>query len=142
MWQRLQTLYFALATMLVASLFWCDVARVAAPDGAVEQIRYTDNTIYTVWLILLTVLQVLSLGGFKWRMKQFRVVIVTGIMCLAFQGWLVYDYIRLHEAMVFCWTALLPAVAGILDFLGAKNILLDEAIVQSANRLRLPRKKQ
>lgn len=141
MWQRLQTLYFGIATLIVASLFWSDAAKAVGPDGTVENISFTGNTIYLIWLVLLIVLQVLSLGGYKWRMRQFRVVIVTGIMCLAFQGWLVYDYVRLHDEVVFSWTALLPVVAGILDFFGARNILLDEAIVQSANRLRLPRNK-
>lgn len=142
MWQRLQTLYFGIATLIVASLFWSDVARAVGADGTIESIRFIDNAIYLIWLIILVILQVLSLGGYKWRMKQFRVVIITGIMCLAFQGWLVYDYIRLHNELIFSWTALLPAVAGILDFFGARNILLDEAIVQSANRLRRPRNKK
>ena len=142
MWQRVQTLYLAVATILVVSLFWSDVAKIAAPDGLVENIRYVDRTIYLVWLIILTVIQVLALGGFKWRMKQFRVVVVAVVMCLGFQGWLVYDFFQQRESLSFSWTALFPVVASVLDVMAAKNILLDEAIVQSANRLRLPRNKK
>ena len=142
MWQRVQTLYFAIATLLIASLFWSDVARIAGPDGAVEHVTYVSRTVYLIWLIILTVLQVISLGGFKWRMRQFRMVIVTIVACLGFQGWLVFDYIKFHEAMVFSWTALFPIAAAILDIFGARNILVDEALVQSANRLRLPRNKK
>ena len=142
MWQRVQTLYFGIATLLIASLFWSDVARTVVEGGGVEHIRYTSKTIYLIWLILLTVFQILSLGGYRWRMKQFRVVIITVVLCLGFQGWLVYDYVRFHNEMVFSWTALFPVVAAILDSIGARNILLDEAIVQSANRLRLPRNKK
>ena len=141
MWQRIQTLFIGIATLLIASLFWCDVAKAVGPDGQIEYIAYTDKTIYLVWIILLTVLQVLSLGGYKWRMKQIRVVVVTAIMCLGFQGWLVYDYIQCREQLVFSWTALFPLAASIFDFMGARNIMLDEAIVQSAHRLRGPRNK-
>lgn len=141
MWQRVQTLYLGIATLLIASLFWCDVARVAGPGGTVEYIGYTEKTIYLVWIIILTVLQVLSTGGYKWRMRQIRVVIVTAVMCLGFQVWLACDWYRMRNELVFSWTALFPLAASVLDFIGARNIFLDECIVQSANRLRGPRKK-
>lgn len=140
MWQRVQTLYFGVATLLVASLFWSDVARIVCADGTVENIAYTQKTIYLVWIIILTTLQVLSLFGYRWRMKQFRVVLVTAIMCLGFQGWLVVDYLSNREELVYSWTALFPFVAAVLDFIGARNILSDEALVQSMNRLRKSRK--
>ncbi|MBQ0096498.1 MAG: DUF4293 domain-containing protein [Bacteroidales bacterium] len=142
MWQRIQTLYLGVATLLIVSLFWCDVARKVGADTTVENISYTSSWIYMVWLILLTVLQVLALGGYKWRMKQFRIAVIAGIMCLAFQGWLVFDYIKLHESFTFSWTALFPLAAAFLDYLGVRNILLDEAIVQSAHRLRSARTKK
>lgn len=142
MWQRLQTLYFGIATLLVVSLFFSDVARAALPGGDVEHIRYVDKTVYLVWLIVLAVLQVLTLGGFKWRMRQMRVAIVTAVMCLGFQGFIVYDFIMMKDTYAFSWTALFPLVCCILDIFGVKNILLDEALVQSANRLRLPRTKK
>lgn len=142
MWQRVQTLYLGVATLLIASLFWCDVARQIGADSVVENIAYTSSGIYLVWLIILTILQVLALGGYKWRMKQFRVAVVACIMCFAFQGWLAYDFVRLHETLTFSWTALFPLAAAFLDFLGARNILLDEAIVQSAHRLRSSRTKK
>jgi len=142
MWQRVQTLYLAIATGLIASLFWSDVARIEVTGGEPEYIAYTSKTIYLVWLILLTVIQVLALGGYKWRMKQLRVVIVSAIMCCGFQGWLIYDFVQLHDSMMFSWTALFPIVAAALDALAAKNILVDQALVVSANRLRLPRKKK
>lgn len=141
MWQRVQTLYIGIATLLIASLFWCDVAKMAGVAG-VEHVLYTEKTIYLIWLIILTFLQVMSLLGFKWRMKQLRVTIVTAFMCLGFQGWLAFDYFTNNTAMVYSWTALFPAVAAILDFIGARNIMLDEAIVQSASRLRSARKKR
>jgi len=141
MWQRFQTLLLAVATVLIVALFWCDIAKFVEPGGTVGYIGYIENPVCLTWIIILTVLQVLSLGGFKWRMKQFRVVIVTLIMCLGFQGFLVYEYFQFKDEMIFSWTVLFPIVAAVLDGFAAKNILVDEALVQSANRLRLPRKK-
>jgi len=142
MWQRVQTLYIGIATLLIAALFWCDIARIPSPDGTVEYVGFTEKAIYLVWIIILTVAQVLALFGYKWRMKQFRVVLVSGFLCIGFQAWLTVDYFLVKEAMSYSFTALFPFVAAVLDFIGARNILLDEAIVQSANRLRSSRSKK
>lgn len=142
MWQRIQTLYLGIATLLISSLFWCDLAREILPDGTVSHIAYTDKTIFTIWLVLLTVLQVLALGGYKWRMKQFRVVIFTAIVSLGFQAWLALYFFQTRDVQIMSWTALFPLAVTILDAFAARNILLDEAIVISANRLRGPRKKK
>lgn len=141
MWQRIQTLYFAIATILIASLFWSDAACIAA-SGYVEHITYTSKPSYFIWVLLLTIFQVLTLGGFKWRMKQFRVAVVCAILCLGFQVWLAVDYFRLGDKIVFSYTILFPLAACILDVLGCRGILEDEALVQSANHLRLPRKRK
>lgn len=141
MWQRLQTLYLAIATGLVVSLFFSDVARIEVPGQAPEYVAYTSKTAYLIWLVLLATAQVLALGGFKWRLKQLRVAIVSALLCLAFQVWLGLDFLRFRTQMTFSWTALFPLAAVILDVLAIKNILLDQALVMSANRLRLPRKK-
>lgn len=140
MWQRIQTLFFVVATLLVASLFWCNFASEVQADGEIVSYGYKSNKIYLIWIIILLIAQILSAGGYKWRMRQLRVVIFTGILCMGFQGWLVYDYIRNHEQVIYSWTILFPFAAGALDFIGARYILLDEAIVQSARRLRKPRK--
>lgn len=140
MWQRIQTLFFVIATLLIASLLWCNFASDIQESGEIVRYSYRSNKTYLIWIIILLVAQVLSAGGYKWRMRQLRVVIFTGILCMGFQGWLVYDFIRNHELVIYSWTALFPFVAGALDFIGARYILLDEAIVQSSRRLRRYRK--
>lgn len=142
MWQRYQTLLLAVATLLIASLFWCDLSRTVMADGIIDYVKYTDKTIFKVWLIILTVLHVLALGGFKWRMKQFRVVVFTALVTLGFQIWLAVYFFQTKDTSVMSWTALFPLLAAGLDAYAARNILLDEFIVQSANRLRGPRKKK
>lgn len=142
MWQRIQTLFLGLATLLVVSMFWLDLSQVVLPDGSTEHIAYVDKTIFKIWLIILTVLQVFALGGYKWRMKQLRVVIFTALVCLGFQAWLVVYFFQTRGVEIVSFTALFPLAAAVLDFFAARNILLDEAIVYSANHLREPRKKK
>ena len=142
MWQRYQTLLLAVATLLIVSLFWCDLSRTVMADGIIDYVKYTDKTIFKVWLIILTVLHVLALGGFKWRMKQFRVVVFTALVTIGFQIWLAVYFFQTKDTSVMSWTALFPLLAAGLDAYAARNILLDEFIVQSANRLRGPRKKK
>ena len=43
MWQRIQTLYFAIATGLVASMFFSNIATVIGPGGEELGIRYYEN---------------------------------------------------------------------------------------------------
>ncbi len=141
MWQRIQTLYLGIASLLIVSMFWCSLSSIVMPDGSSMYIRYTDNTLFTAWLVILTVLQVLALGGYRWRMKQFRVVIFTALANLGFLACLVFYCFQVIDSQIMSWTSLFPLAAAILDFSAARNILLDEAIVFSANRLRSRRKK-
>lgn len=142
MWQRLQTLYLAIATGLVSALFFCNLACVISPDGTPEYIAYTDKTVFKIWLIILTAAHLLALGGYKWRMKQLRVVIFTALASLGFQSWLALYFFQTMGEQVLSFTAVFPLVAAILDAMAAKNILLDEAIVFSANSMKKASRKK
>ena len=127
MWQRIQTLYLLLATGLVAALFFCTKA---------EGVFYTEYWPYLVLLIITGFLQVMALTTWKHRIFQMRTSTLSAIILIAFQGWLVYDFISTHNMPVFHITAVFPVVAAILDFLAARSILADEILVRSADRLR------
>ena len=133
MWQRIQTLYLLLATGLVAALFFCNKA---------GDIPYTEYWPYLILLILTGFLQVLALTSWKHRIFQMRTASLSAILLLALQGWLVFDFIASHNEPVFSVTAVFPVVAAILDFLAARNILADEIMVRSADRLRAAKRKK
>lgn len=133
MWQRIQTLYLLLATGLVAALFFCNKA---------GDISYTEYWPYLILLILTGFLQVLALTSWKHRIFQMRTASLSAILLLALQGWLVFDFIASHNEPVFSVTAVFPVVAAILDFLAARNILADEIMVRSADRLRAAKRKK
>ena len=133
MWQRVQTLYLFLATALIAALFFCHKA---------GDVFYTDYWPYMVLLIVTAFLQVMATTTWKHRIFQMRTAVLSAIILIAFQGWLVYDFIASGNAPAFKITAVFPVVAAILDFLAARSILADEMMVRNADRLRAARRKK
>lgn len=134
MWQRIQTLYLAIATGLIISMFFCNVATILGPEGAEVGIRYYEKRIYLIFLIMLLTANGSALFSYKLRILQMRVCVIAAFLLVGFQGWLAYDFFTLRNDMVFSITAIFPIIAAILNLLAAKNIMLDEAMVIS-NRI-------
>ena len=133
MWQRIQTLYLLLATGLVVSLFFCTKA---------GDIPFTEYWPYLVLLIVTGFLQVMALTTYKHRVFQMRTAVLSAIILIGLQIWLVVDFIKTHNDPMFKVTAIFPVVASILDFLAARGILADEMLVRSADRLRAAKRKK
>ena len=142
MWQRIQTLYLAIATGLIVSMFFTLKAVVPAADGGLaESYRYVSYWPYLVLLIVITVLDVLALTGWKFRIFQMRTAILAALITLALQAWLAVDYFTAAEGVVFRFTAVFPLVAVILDLLAARKIYADQLLVESVSRLRSSRRR-
>lgn len=133
MWQRVQTLYIAVATALIASMFFCDKA---------EGIAYIRYTPYLLLIAVISALNLLALTTYTHRIFQFRTVSLSAIITVALQLWLAVDYFVSSPELVFRWTAVFPLVAVVLDVLAARNIWADEMIVRSASRLRAAKRKK
>lgn len=142
MWQRIQTLYLAIATALLASMFFCKFATIVGPQGNDLEIMYWEKIPYVTLLAISTLGNIFSLFAFKIRMPQMRVATGAAILLLAFQCWIVVDLARNWNEMSFSVTALFPLIAAILDIMAARSILLDEAMVQSSARLRASKRKR
>lgn len=142
MWQRIQTLYLAIATALLASMFFCKFATIVGPHGNDLEIMYWEKIPYVTLLAISTIGNIFSLFAFKIRMPQMRVATGAAILLLAFQCWIVVDLARSWNEMSFSVTALFPLIAAILDIMAARSILLDEAMVQSSARLRASKRKR
>ena len=132
MWQRVQTLYLAIATGLVAALFFCNKA------GDISFVSYWP---YLVLLILSVLLHILALTTWKFRIFQVRTTVLAALITLALQVWLVVDFIVTGNDPLFRVPALFPLVAVILDVLAARGIWADELMVRSASRLRSSKRK-
>ena len=140
MWQRIQTLYLALACGIVAALFFSPLAVAIGDGGAQETIYFTDNVYFLCLMISIALASLLALVLFKHRGLQMRVTVIAGLLLLGFQIWLAVRYFTAPEGIVFKFTAILPLVAAILDFLALRGILADQFLVESYGRLRSRKK--
>ncbi len=141
MWQRIQTLYLALAALLTGSLFFSVKAFVLGPGGVhVQEWTYLQFYPYLVLLILTTLLHLLAIGTFKVQVFQLRTTLLAALLLLAFQGWLAVDYFTADDSLVFRYTAIFPLVAAVLDFLAARCILRDQLLIESIRHVRARKK--
>lgn len=115
---------------------------VLGAEGASVDIRYYEKLPFLLFLISLFSANVIALLTFKARILQIRVCILAALLLLGFQIWIGADYFRYNDSIVFSFTAVFPIVAAILDVLAAKAIALDEAMVQSASRLRSSKRRK
>lgn len=143
MWQRIQTLYLAISTILIATLLFSTKAVSLNGDGSVaEQIKYTSYLPYLVLTVIVLALNVLALTTYKHRIFQMRTAGLSSIITLALQIWLVVDFVATHNDVVFKLTAIFPLITIILNVLAMRGILADQLLVESAYSLRKSRRER
>lgn len=133
MWQRVQTLYLFLSVALIGSMFFCNKA---------GDVSYTEYFPYAVLLVIITLLNVLALTTYKQRILQVRTTVLSALITIALQIWLIVDFIVSGNNPVFHVTAVFPLVSVILEIMAARNIWADELMVRSASRLRAAKGKK
>ncbi|MGN0201605.1 MAG: DUF4293 family protein [Candidatus Cryptobacteroides sp.] len=141
MWQRLQTLFLAIATGLVVALFFSLKAYEPGPEGTrLAEYTYVRYFPYLVFLIVTAILQVLALFTFNQRVFQLRTATLSAIVLLAFQIWLAVDFATCSDGLVYRVSAVFPVCAAILDFIAVRYIIRDQLLVESITRLRAGKK--
>lgn len=133
MWQRVQTLYMALSLALMASLFFCEKA---------EGISFVSYIPYLILIVLIVLLDILALTTWKHRVFQFRTAILSSLLTIALQAWLVLDFVVTGDEPGFHIASVFPLVSVILNILAARGIWADELMVRSASRLRAAKRKK
>ena len=141
MWQRIQTLYLAVALELTVFLFWGNAAASTGADG-LSFIRYTAiaKPYMLILLIVLALTESVALLSFKVRILQMRLAVVAGLIAFGLQAWLGVMYFT-EAGYVFRWTVIFPLLAAVCDFLAARGAFQDQLVVESAQRLRSRRKR-
>lgn len=140
MWQRIQTLYFIIATSLVFSMFFCTFATIAGPEGSEIVIRYSEKLAYLTLMIMMIVAQIAATASFKAFFLQARIGAIAGLLAIGFQIWLATDIFINRNDMSFSFTALFPLIAAFLDFAAAKRSMVDEMTIQSVKATRKAKK--
>lgn len=142
MWQRIQTLYLAIATGLVAALFFSNIAAIIGPGGEEIGIRYYEKSSFLVLMIMMLTAHVCSIFSYKSWALQARVCMLAALLALGFQIWLGIDFIRFRHDMVFNITGVFPIVCFILDILAARAAMIDQLTLTAIGSTRKSRKKR
>ena len=142
MWQRIQTLYFGIATALIFSMFFCIFATIIGPDGAEVTIKYSEKMPYLVLMIMLITAHIAATASFKAFFLQARVGVIAGLLAIGFQIWLGIDILLNRHEMSFSITALFPLAAAFLDFIAARKSLVDEMTIQAVKSTRKANRKR
>ena len=143
MWQRVQTLYLAISTILIGILLFVPKAVTFGADGSVtDEVAFTGYMPYLVLLVVITLLNLLALTTWKFRVFQMRTATLVSLITLALQIWLVVDFLATHNEVVFRVYALFPLVAVIFDILAVRGIFADQMLVESASSLRKSRRER
>ena len=136
MWQRVQTLYFAIVVALLAALALGNVATIIVPGSEPENVAYMAKPSYAVLIIVALLANLISLFSWGHRSLQIRLAGLAAVVVAALQIWLTVDYFTMGEQVVFKWTIIFPIVALIFEVLAIRGIYADELLVRSASRLR------
>lgn len=140
MWQRIQTLYLAISTILIAVMLFSNEAVIYGADGEVtDAIGFTQKLTHLILLIIILILNFLALTVVSHRVFQMRTAVLAAIVTLALQVWIAVDYFNIGSVYVFKLPAVFPAACVILDVLAARGILADQLLVESSSSLRKSR---
>ncbi len=141
MWQRIQTLYLSISTVLIVTMFFSHLAVAIGNDGQQSFVDYVEKIPYLILMISILVANVAALTTFKFRMLQMRISVIAALLFFGFQIWIAVDYFNAPDGLVFRYTAIFPLIAFILDLLAARSIFGDELIVESGSHLRAAKRR-
>ena len=142
MWQRVQTLYLAISTILIAVMVFGVKATLPAPEGIEpERFKYFTYIPYAILSILILALDILALTTYRHRIFQMRTALLSSIIPFAFQMWVAVDFFsNMGNPLVYKISMVFPTISVILNALAIRGILADELLVESTYRLRESRK--
>jgi len=142
MWKNKRTLFTSIATILTLLLFLCRFASIIGPDGDILNIMYYEKTSYVVMLIMLLAAGICAVFCYKVPLLQSRVCMLTALMELGFQIWLVSDFLRFRNEMVFSASMLFPTLSMALNIIAARCALTDGIAQQAAMAILKKRSKK
>ena len=119
MWQRIQTLYLLVASVLLGLMYFDDF-----------------DTWHIVLFSIALGAQLLALVTYRLRALQLRLSVLAALLLLGLQVWLVAGFLLMDAKPELHLSQVFPVIAAILDALAARGILSDELLVRSAGRLR------
>ncbi len=141
--QRIQTLFLVIGAGLLIAMLCTPMATIAGVEGADGRIGYFTHTSIMSLIILSLILQVVTIFGYKHRVRQMRYCILNSLVLLGLQIYLVVRYFSPERdpSILFTITTVFPVCVIILDLIAARYIARDEAMVVASTRLRSRKRK-
>lgn len=138
--KKIYILYLAIATLLIGSLFFSNIATIIGPEGEELTIKYTEKGLYLTLIIAATLGHVLAFFAMSVRMLQVRLCTLVALILVGFQIVLAIAFFQNKDSMVFSVTILFPLVASVLDFLAARGFFIEETKVIVSKKIREAKK--
>ncbi len=152
MFQRIQSIYLLVDTILLGSVFAYPFAELLSSDGQCfifsfnglsidnEEGMYLLTIPPIILLTITTLIPFVSVFLYKKRVIQMRMNSLNIFLMLGYLG-LNYYYIQnfakqLNGIVSYEITAIFPFVAAVLTYLAIRAIGKDEALIRSMDRLR------
>ncbi len=141
--QRIQTLFLVIGAGLLIAMLCTPMARIVGVEGADGNIGYYTYTSVFSLIVMSLILEVVTVFGFKNRMKQVRLCILNSLVLLGLQIYLAVIYFgpNRDDSILFTITTIFPICVIILNLIAARYIARDEAIIVASSRLRTKRRK-
>jgi hypothetical protein len=146
--QRIQTLYLALAAVLLSLLF----LPTFSPIKVMEQLASGETTTFNVtavnnlpllfFVVIALIFVVMAVFLFKNRKIQVLIAAIAALWSTVIQGVLIYQKMQLTQKVAATSTVsyslgmILPFLALLLTVLAIVAIRKDDAMVKSSDRLR------
>jgi hypothetical protein len=133
--QRIQTLYLFIVIVLQSVLLSTGIAKYIDPEGNVIILKTMSFFLLAALTSLTSLIPAISMFLYRKRMLQIRFNVFNSILLVALQGFIVYYFIR-GTGLIFTVQSIFPVISLILSILAIRNILKDELLIKSLNRIR------
>ncbi|HAE34292.1 MAG: DUF4293 domain-containing protein [Chitinophagales bacterium] len=131
MWQRLQTLWMALAII-------CMLIYLLLPTGHAGDLGFStkDDILRAALAVAVMALSLFAITSYRNRKLQMRINLISvALIAAIYVLWLISEE-RSQEAYTVAWPMFLPGFAILLLLLANRGIGRDERLVKSMDRLR------
>ena len=153
--QRIQTLYLAIAAALSGFLLKGPIVRLVSNGNEAYELNYqgiysVDNGVtgeliekslpLTIILIAVPVLFIVAIFLFRRRKLQIRITVFASLLLigsfLLMGFYIFYTGRKLESELIFNIKLVFPIAGSIFGYLAFRNILKDELLVKSYDRIR------
>ncbi|MDR3245077.1 MAG: DUF4293 domain-containing protein [Prevotellaceae bacterium] len=137
--QRIQTLYLLVVIILQSVLLSTNIAKYIDLSGIEHVCRTANFSLLAALASITALIPAISLFLYKKRMLQMRFNIFNSILLVALQGFIIYNIASFFNQEItfkFSIQSVFPVISLILSILAIRNILKDELLIKSFNRIR------